>query len=267
MNDQNQTQQVVDNTAPEISQNADPVNPTDIVNPKQITLQDVEKKYFPPEQLEAGSDYIAEVLAIASAENVEPVFNFDTEGEFPDGYGLSIIPLQKRIPERGNLTYGIVIAAIPSVDALAAEESGIAYISKIINDSLIRQVTIAAKPKDEGALISIPFKIDEFVTSARSSGLAAFNAVATDYVKALKTKGLKFMSKVLLRQVLSCADFAKQQFPRLTQDNWNLVLDSMIAHVKQQGMEAGVLGHWKATRDSVEIDTTEIDLTDLDSII
>jgi hypothetical protein len=234
---------------------------------KQTTVQDIEKKYFPPAQLEAGSNYINEVIEIASREGVEPIFNFDTAGEFPDGYGLAIIPLQKRVPERGNLTYGIVIAAIPSVDALAAEEAGVNYINKLIMDALIRQVTVSAKPKDEGAQISIPFKIDEFTTTSRSSGLAAFNAVATDYVKALKTKGLKFMSKALLRQVLASAQFAEQQFPRLSQDNWNLVLDSMMSHVKSKGMETGVLSHWKSTRDEVEIDMTEIDLSDLDEMV
>jgi len=236
-------------------------------NNSEVTVQDIEKKHFAPEQLEAGSNYINEVMQICSKENIEPIFNFDPEGEFPESYGLAIIPLQKRIPERGNLTYGIVIAAIPSVDALAAEEAGINYISKLVTDALIRQVTVSAKPKDEGAAISIPFKLEEFTTTSRSSGLAAFNAVATDYVKALKTKGLKFMSKVLLRQVLASAQFAEQQFPRLSQENWQLVLQSMIQHVKAKGMESGILAHWVKTRDEVEIDVTEIDLSDLDSMV
>lgn len=234
---------------------------------QQVTLQDIEKKSFAPEQLEAGTTYINEVMAICANENVEPVFNFDPDGEFPANYGISVIPLQKRVPERGNLTYGIVIAAIPTIEALSAEDAGLNFITKIVTDNLLRQVAASAKPKDEGAQVSIPFKIEEFVTTSRTSGLAAFNAVASDYVKALKTKGLKFMSKVLLRQVLASAAFAEQQFPRLTQENWQLVLDSMVAHVKQKGMEAGVLAHWKSTRDEVEIDVSEIDLSDLDSIV
>lgn len=231
------------------------------------TMQDVEKKFFPPEQLEAGTTYINEVMEIAGAENVEPVFNFDPTAEFPNGYGISIIPLTKRVAERGNLIYGVVIAAIPTVETLAADEAGANYINKLVTDSLLRQVAASAKPKDEGAITSIPFKIEDFVTTSRTSGLAAFNAVATDYVKALKTKGLKFMSKVLLRQVLASAAFAEQQFPRLSQENWQLVLDSMVAHVKQKGMEAGILGHWKSTRDEVEIDTSDIDLSDLDAMM
>lgn len=234
---------------------------------KQVTLQDIEKKVFPADQLEAGTSYINEVMEICANEEVEPIFNFDPAGEFPDGYGISVIPVTKRVPERGNQTYGVVIAAIPSVEALASDDAGSAWISKIITDALTRQVSAAAKPKEEGALVSIPFKISEFVTTSRTSGLAAFNAVATDYVKALKTKGLKFMSKVLLRQVLSSAQFAEQQFPRLTQENWQLVLSSMVQHVKAKGMEAGVLAHWQSTRDEVEIDITEIDLSDLDSMV
>ena len=239
---------------------------TDTAN-TQTTLQDVEKKFFPPEQLDAGTSYINEVMEIASRENVEPVFNFDPQADFPEGYGISIIPITKRVPERGNLTYGIVIAAIPSVETLASDDTGSTWIAKIVTDALLKQVSAAAKPKEEGAVVAIPFKVSEFVTTSRTSGLASFNAVATDYVKALKTKGLKFMSKVLLRQVLASSQFAEQQFPRLSQDNWNVVLDSMIQHVKAKGMEAGVLAHWKGTRDEVEIDVTEIDLTDLDSMV
>ncbi len=235
--------------------------------PTTVTLQDVEKKYFSPEQLEAGSQYINEVMVIASAENVEPVFNFETDGEFPEGYGLSIIPLTKRVPERGNLIYGVVIAAVPTVELLASVESGSNYINKIVTDALLRQISAGAKPKDEGAQIAIPFKLDEFTTTSRSSGLAAFNLVASDYVKALKTKGLKFMSKPLLRQVLASSQFAEQQFPRISQENWLVVLQSMAQHVKAKGMETGVLDHWVSTRDEVEIDVTDIDLTDLDSMV
>lgn len=232
-----------------------------------VSMQDIEKKYFAPEQLEAGSNYINEVMEICAAENVEPVFNFDTDAEFPEGYGLSIIPLTKRIPERGNSTYGVAIAAVPTVELLASEESGTNYINKIVTDALLKQVAAGAKPRDEGAQIAIPFKLEEFTTTSRSSGLAAFNLVASDYVKALKTKGLKFMSKPLLRQVLSSAQFAEQQFPRITQENWQVVLNSMMQHVKAKGVDTGVLNHWLNTRDEVEIDVTDIDLTDLDTMV
>lgn len=231
------------------------------------TLQDVEKKFFPPEQVEQGSEYVNSVMQIAERENVEPVFNFDPEQEFPEGYGLAVIPLQQRVPERGNQTYGVAVAAIPSLDKIQENEAGQAWMGKVVTDALLRQVTLAAKPKEEGEVTSLPLKIEDFVTSARTSGLAAFNAVASDYVKALKQKGLKFMSKVLLRQVLASSQFAEQQFPRLSQDNWQLVLDSMISHVKQKGMEPGILNHWKQTRDQVEIDTGDIDLSDIEDIV
>lgn len=263
MSQENTNTQPQENTTPA---NAEPTQ-AETANSQQATLQDIEKKFFPPEQLDAGTNYINEVMAICETSNIEAVFNFDTNDEFPEGYGISIIPLTRRVQERGNQTYGVVIAAVPSVEKLASDDAGSNWIAKIITDALLRQVAIAAKPKDEGAIISIPFKIEDFITTSRTSGLAAFNAVSSDYVKALKQKGLKFMSKVLLRQVLASSQFAEQQFPRLSQDNWNLVLDSMMNHVKAKGMESGVLAHWKSTRDEVEIDVTEIDLTDLDDMV
>lgn len=233
----------------------------------QATLQDIEAKYFAPDAVESALEYINEVIAIADAENIEPVFNFDPEVELEDGYGLSIVPITKRVPEKGNQTIGVAIAALPDFDTLYDSDSGRAWLIRQTQDNLMKQIRSAAKPKDEGALVSIPFKIEEFITTTRTSGLLAFNTVASLFVSALKKKGLKFMTKVLLRQVLASAAFAEQQFPRITQENWELVLNSMVGHVQKENIDAGVLKHWIATRNETEIDTTELDLSDIDSMV
>lgn len=230
------------------------------------TLQDIERKQFEPDALEAGQQYVNSVIEICTNEGVEPVFNFDLEEDFPDGFGLAVVPITERVPEQGNVTRGVCIAAIPSVNTILEDDTGESYVKKLVTDSLIRQVAAAAKQQDSG-ITSLPFKVQDFTTTARGSGLAAFNAVASLYVKALKGKGLKFMSKVLLRQVLSSASFAEQQFPRLEQSNWEMVLNSMIAHVQKEGIEPGVLKHWLDTRDSVEVDMEGIDLSDIDEMV
>ena len=234
---------------------------------KEMTLQDVARKSFSSDDLQNAEAYIGKAVAAAQAANVTPVFNFDTNEELPAGYGLSVIPLTERVPTKGNVTKGLCIAAVPSVNTILEDESGQSWVVKQINDILIRSIKGAASPSEDGSITSIPFKVLDFTTSARASALAAFNALATLYVKALKEKGLKFMSKGLLRQVLSSAAFAEQQFPRIGQDNWQTVISSMKTHAAKEGIEAGILKHWADTRDTVEVSTADIDLSDIDGIV
>jgi hypothetical protein len=234
---------------------------------KAPTVQDVEKKFFSSDNVEKGGAYVNQVVELASAANIEPTLNFNPEEALPEGYGLAVIPLTKRVPERGNVVNGVCIAAIPEIGTISEAEGGQDWINKLVTDALIRNVSSAAKPKEEGALTSLPLSVHDFITTSRSSGLAAFNEFASNYVTALKKKGLKFMSKVLLRQTLSSAAFAKQTFPRIDQTNWELVIKSMIQHAQQAGIEQGVLKMWLDNRNSVEATTVELDLSDLDNMV
>jgi len=234
---------------------------------ESFTLQDVARKSFSVDDLQNAQSYIGKAVEAAKESGVEPVFNFDTSENIPEGYGLSVIPLTERVAGQGNVTKGLCIAAVPSVDTILADDSGSSWVIKQITDILVRNIKSAAMPNEDGAITSIPFKVLDFTTSTRSSALAAFNAVATLYVKALKDKGLKFMSKGLLRQVLSSAAFAEQQFPRIGQDNWQVVIKSMVAHTSKEGIDKGILAHWAKTRDQVEVSTAEIDLSDIDGMV
>lgn len=234
---------------------------------KKFTLQDVSRKSFSADDLENAQSYIGKAVQAATEAEVTPVFNFDTNENIPDGYGLSVIPLTERVAGQGNVTKGLCIAAVPSVNTILSDDSGESWVVKQITDILVRNIKSAAMPSEDGGITSIPFKVLDFTTSTRSSALAAFNAVASLYVKALKDKGLKFMSKGLLRQVLSSAAFAEQQFPRIGQDNWQVVIKSMVAHTSKEGIDAGILTHWSNTRDAIEVSTVDIDLSDIDGMV
>lgn len=240
---------------------------TETTQTEKPTLQDVARRSFSVDELEQAQKYIGEAVALAKAEGVEPVFNFDVEKELPEGYGLAVIPLTERVAGQGNVTKGLCIAAVPSVNTILEADSGESWIVKQITDILVRNIKSAAMPSDDGSINSIPFKVEDFTTSTRSSALAAFNAVASLYVKALKDKGLKFMSKGLLRSVLSSAAFAAQQFPKIEQKNWVVVLNSMKGHAAKEGLEAGILTHWENTRDQVEVSVDDIDLSDIDGMV
>lgn len=234
---------------------------------KEKTLQDIELQVFGPESLDKAQTAIEEVLAICEKANIEPMFNFDPEESLPEEYGLSVIPLSQRVPGQGNVTQGICVAAIPTLENLVNTDTGVSFINKLVQSTLIRNVKVAAMPKDEDSMIELPFSIMDFTTTSRSSALAAFNLLASAFVKALKDKGLKFMNKPILRQTLSTAEFAEQQFPNVAQESWQAVLNSMIDHAKAESVDPGILNHWLKTRDTIKIDTSEIDLSDINNLI
>lgn len=229
-------------------------------------LQEVERKIFTSVHLEAGQEYLGKVMELCRQCEIDPVFNFDTEADFPEFYGLAIIPLSERVEGHGNVTKGIAIAAIPDYAAIVAKPEGAAWIAKQASDNMLRQVATACKSK-EGQANSIPFSVIDFSTSSRASGLAGFNHVASLYVKALKAKGLKLISKALLRQILASKSFAEQQYPRLPQDNWLAVLNSMIQHAEKDSIDVSGLRHWINTRDTENVDMGDIDLSDIDSLV
>ena len=231
------------------------------------TLQDVAAKSFGPADMDAAQTYIGSVVEICGRENVDPVFNFDTDKELPEGYGLSVIPMSERVAGSGNVVRGVTIAAVPTVDSILNATGGLTWVQKQIGAILNRAVKAAATPNEDGAITSLPLQVLDFITSTRTSALSAFNAIAPLYVKALKDKGLKFINKGLLRQVLASAAFAEQQFPRVGQENWEVVLKSMVAHAAKEGEDAGILAHWLKTRDQIEVDTAEIDLSDIENML
>lgn len=233
----------------------------------KMTLQDVAAKSFSPSDMDKAQEYIGQVVGVCADENVDPVFNFDTDKELPEGYGLSVIPMSERVAGSGNVVRGVTIAAVPMVSSILEADGGLAWIQKQIGSIINRAVKAAATPNEDGAITSLPLQIVDFITSTRTSALSAFNAIAPLYVKALKDKGLKFINKGLLRQVLASAAFAEQQFPRVGQENWEVVIKSMIAHAAKENEDAGILAHWLKTRDQIEVDTAEIDLSDIENML
>jgi len=229
-------------------------------------LQDVARQYFPSTAMDAAQEAMGTVIAVCAENELDPVLNFNPDEDFPETHGLAIIPLTERVEGFGNVTKGVAIAAIPDFEAILEKPEGQAFIRKQTLDNLVRQVAASCKQK-EGQLTSIPLSIVDFCTSSRASGLAGFNHVATLFVKALKKKGLKLMSKALLRQILASASFAEQQYPRLPQANWVAVLNSMIAHAEKDNIDVSGLRHWVSTRDTETIDMKDVDLTDIDQLV
>lgn len=227
----------------------------------KFTLQDVERRFFAPTELSDGQTYIQQVLEVAPAGNLK--WNFNPDDGIPEGYGVAVIPLNERVADRGTVTKGASIAAVPTVDAIAAAEGGAAWIESTIQRALLNAIANAVR---SGAN-SIPFSIADFISTSRGEGMAAFRKLATLYCRALRKKGLKIMNPALLRQVLASAEFAQTHFPPIDQSRWEFVLESMIVHAKKENLDPGILTYWKDTRNEMSAVINDIDVSDLDAMI
>ena len=228
------------------------------------TMDDIEKQYYPASAIEKANTAMTEAFNIAGADNV--TMNFDPEQDFPEGYGVAIVPITERVPEKGNKAKGVLFAAIPELATVLEDKSGDAWIQKIALDKMVSQVMSSAKSIDETSVSTLPFSITDFTTSSRGSGNAAFNALASDYVAEIKKKGLRILTKPIFKNVLASKAFAEELFPSVGQESWTHVLDVMIEHAQKEGLDPIGLLHWKNTRDNVEVQNADVDLSGLEML-
>lgn len=233
---------------------------------KLFDFESVKRSYFNSAQLADAQQLIGNITENGAAQGIAVRFNFDPAKPFADGYGVAIVPITKRTDERGNITTGVAIAAIPDLATVQAHPLGSQYIMDTVINSMINKLANAVRPRGESATVSasVPFTVEDFLTSNRAEGvLLAFRQLAPVYVKVLKKKGLKFMTEGILRQTLQNAAFAEQQFPRIGQDKWELILDNMINTATEEEIAVGILTEWRETRDSIVMQDDNIDLSDL----
>ena len=241
-----------------------PVETEEVV--ETVETETIAREYFAPAELGKAQEKLTEVLAIAETGEIKVVRNFDAGQDFPSGYGLAILPISKRTEKEGNVTVGVAVAALPDPETIANAEGGADYIRKTILDACIAKLANSVRPRgdDNTVAASIPFSVQDFITSSRGGeSMATFRKLAPIYVAALKKKGIRFMSGILLRQIFQNATFAESQFPNIPQEQWEAIINSMIAKAEAEKMETSVLVNWKETRAQAEMATGEIDLSDL----
>ncbi len=239
---------------------------TEAIEVKPTKVDDVKKIYFPSGKLAEAQTEIEKVNLIADEHDLGMTFNFDTEAEFPAGYGIAIVPVTKNIDKK-NVTVSVAIAAIPDLETVSNEEGGQQFINKAVISSMIAKLANAVRPRGEAGetAASIPFSVADFITSNRPEGvLLAYRKLASAYVKVLKNKGLLYITESILRQILQSAAFAEQQFPTIDQSKWEQILTSMIARAEADDLAPGLLVEWKQSRDSAELVDANIDLSDID---
>lgn len=255
-----------------VAENTVAVAATNEKKEAEATIQDVERQYFSPDELEKGVSAVQVAIELATKAGAKPIYNFDPNADFPAGCGLAIIPISKRDKEgeRGNIVENVAIAAVPEPSTIAALEGGNQWIYDTLVSALIGKVANAVRPRGEKGTTAgtIPSAPIDFITSQRTSGesLTAWRELCNKFVSALRKKGLVTVNAQTLRQILQSKEFAESIFPKVKQEVWVNVLDAMIARAEKDKMEPGILKVWKETRDSTSIEVPELDVSDLNNL-
>lgn len=270
MTDQSEVQEVSAETTGQMPAEVTETEQAETEIEEEFSIETVERKFFPPDQLEAAAALISQIQSVVEPDMIR--FNFDPdEQEVPDGYGLATVPISERQPGgKGNMTVGIVIAAVPDPELIANHEKGQGFIRDVVQDYFLAKVANAARPKATGVPTTLPFSVDDYIERRRGrESLKTFTEIAPLYVKALREKGLKMLTQALLRQILQSKVFAEQFNRNLEERNfWSGVLDKMIAKASSKSLDPAVLANWKATRDQVQaIDVSELDVDELDEMV
>lgn len=250
-------------------------NPNETGETTKPDIDNLTREYFAAANLEAAQIAIGNAIAICDAHKIPYKFNFDTDLDMPDGYGIAIIPESERVAERGNVVIGCIIAAVPEPETIASDVAGAEWARNAVIAALLAKLsnTARAMRKPTSEITALPFSVTDFITSQRGSSemLGTFNAMASMYVKGLKKKGLDYMSKALLRSTLQSAEFAEQQFPRVPQANWENLLNMMVQRAEQgilvdkvmTKFNPAIFKHWLETRASTEAHPVDVDFSDL----
>lgn len=236
---------------------------------EEFTLDSVDRRYFGPDKLEEAEAYIQQVQTVCSDDSLKTNCKdvLENKATVPEGYGLAVIPIAKRQEGgKGNKVIGVAIAVMPDAAYVAGQPKGVDYITGVVQDSFMAKIANAVRPRDDGGEGTIPFTLEDFLTSMRGKeSLKTFNELAPVFVKALRQKGMKSITPVILRQALQSAAFAEQHYGLVDQAEWLKVLDVMISKAKAKQLDPGVLVSWKETRN--ERETTEITSDLIDSAL
>lgn len=215
-----------------------------------FTLDGVKRQYFEPSDLQDAQELVDQIVAL----DCRIHRNFDPAEEFPEGFGLGVIPISTREGSK-NVVKSVAICAVPSTETVVSHEDGQDFIRGVLADAFMTKAASAFRPRPDGSVAaSVPKSVQDFITSLRGKeGLKTFTEIAPPFVKALKQKGIKFMTPLLLRQTLQSAAFAAEQFAKINQEVWVKFLDRMIETAETKKLDPQILKHWKETRNEAAV--------------
>lgn len=202
-----------------------------------------------------------------------------TEGEDAGNFDASIYTdsfeiLVAKLSKKGGGAKAIVVAPIPTYEALAAIPEGVDFIREIVRKELNHRAVRALRDAEDVSTVvdQIPTTVSGYIESNRGDGgiMEAFNELYKSINAALSKVPLwakRRLVKQELKKAMESKGYANEYYGPLEdykgQSLFVAAIDLGIAAAKRKGMDPTIFERWKATRDSKQF-TTDDDSDDED---
>lgn len=215
--------------------------------------------------------------ALLKDESGEPI-GFD-----PAVYGSEsseiMVALLKNRGEKGQVSTlkAIVVAPIPTLDALLADDAGRAFVQEIIHKELNHRAVRALREAADVSTVAdqIPFTLDGYISSSRESGgiMETFNetykAINATLSKARAIWAKARLTKNELKKAMESKGYALEFYAPLEESGkdgslFEAAIALGINAAKREGMDPTIFERWKATRDSKQYAADDEDEEELD---
>jgi hypothetical protein len=192
---------------------------------------------------------------------------FDPEVYTPDTRVMVAVLTQRgEGPQASSTVKAIVIAPIPTLDAILGNPEGNAWAQRILEKELnhvaVRQLRKAESIGD--VVDTMPKTLSDYITSNREGGgmLQAYEdlwrSIKNSMGKLSRSWKLANLSKKELRRGLESAAYAGEYYPTLEETKQGslfvFALHGLTAQAKKQGLDPAIFERWLANRDEKKID-------------
>lgn len=232
--------------------------------------------------LESGAAYLTRLSTELSdftshpfaATGFDPETGFD-EAIYTDETEMMVSTLRKA---KGGVK-AIVVAAVPTLDALLANEAGRAWVQRIIHKELNHVLVRPLRDAEDVNTVTdqMPVGLDAFISTARDTSgtmLESYNELYKDALLIMNKRAPVFgkakLSKNEFKKALESKGYAAEFYPQLEERKdgslFLFALNLFKAMATKKGHDAAIFDRWIATRDQKTFDATEENL-DVDSML
>lgn len=205
-------------------------------------------------------------LAAPGVSIVDGALVFDPEVYTDETRVMVSVLTQRGDGPNTSTVKAIVVAPIPTLDAILANPEGNSWAQRILEKELnhvaVRQLR---KAEDVGDVVdTMPKTLGDYITSNReSSGILAayeelWRPVKTNMGKLSRSWRLANLSKKELRRALESSAYAKEYYPTLEEAKQGslfvFALNGLSAQAKKDGLDPTIFERWLTNRNERVID-------------
>lgn len=215
-------------------------------------------------------------------EPAQAFIGFTDEGDFdPQAYTPETEVIVAKLNRKGAGVKALVVAPIPTLEAIMADEAGREWarniLRKELNHVLVRPLREAENVT--AVLSEVPTTLEAFITSGRDStgsALESFDALHKELNEYFKNKfpvwAKAKLNKSELRKAFESAGYAAEYYPglesRASGSFFVAALSVAVKFAKHKGFDSAIFERWLATRDQATFDANADEgLDDIDSLL